>query len=516
MAQQNQAQLKFEDRTAADAVNADVRSDSTPTNWGLWGYKKGSKNEIVVYGSGSGGVTELASKLDPELIQFGLVRVTDTIDGNTTIKFVFIMWVGEKVKFFQKAQISPHKGETQTFIGQYHTDVYAEKLDEVTEEIIMTKVTDASGSANKVLTADHQRASAVPKADAGNQARISSTKGQEFGFEDEAAARDAIAAVRSGANDWVVLEFRDGSSTVGIAGTGNNGLDGLVGTLRPESISHGLLRVEDIIDEHKTIKFVLINWIGDQVPSIRKAKLTTSKGKVVELIGQHHNYVNTSDLSDLTIDNIMSKVRDASGSGNRVLAETIHEDPIVRRAAPTHAPSSTAHVAAAAPAANAPKVHLSGNTSAVPRSSGPKKAAVPQSVEGVVQFDDAIKEAINQVRRDGSGVDWALSGYEGQSSHLVLVGSGSGGLSALKAHLTPESVNYGIIRTENIVDEHVTVKFVFILWIGENVRSIRRAKIATHKGAVTDYFGQFHVDITAQAPDELTDDIIASDRKSVV
>jgi len=56
---QDKAQLKFEDRAALDAQNADVRSDATPTNWALWGYKKGSKNEIVSYGSGSGGFDEL-------------------------------------------------------------------------------------------------------------------------------------------------------------------------------------------------------------------------------------------------------------------------------------------------------------------------------------------------------------------------------------------------------------------------------------------------------------------------
>jgi hypothetical protein len=506
MAQQNQTQLKFEDRAAADVVNSDVRSDASPTNWGLWGYKKGSKNEIVTYGSGSGGPNELAGHLDAELIQFGLVRVTDTIDGHTTIKFVFLMWVGDKVKFFQKAQIAPHKGEIQNFVGQYHTDLYAENPDEVTEDIIMTKVTDASGSANKVLSADHQRTSAVPRSDAGNQSRVSSTRGQDFGFENEAAAKDALAAVRSGATNWVVFEFRDGSSTVGLAGTGDDGIDGLVATLRPNSISHGLLRVEDIVDEHKTIKFVLVNWFGDQVPSIRKAKLTTFKGTIAQFIGQHHNSVNTSDVADLTFDEIMNKVRDASGSGNRVLAETVREEPIVQRkvvAAPAHVPTTPAST-------NAPKVQLSSNTSSVPRSTGPRKAAVPTSVEGVVQFDDAIKEAISQVRKNGSGVDWALAGYEGQTSKVVLVGSGGGGLSALRVHLTADSVNYGLLRTENIVDDHVTVKFVFILWIGENVRSIRRAKIATHKGAVTEYFGQFHVDITAQAADEVTDEIIAS------
>jgi len=84
-------------------------------------------------------------------------------------------------------------------------------------------------------------------------------------------------------------------------------------------------------------------------------------------------------------------------------------------------------------------LQISGNATNVPKIAA-KKSAVPQSVEvfslvfkrkndvfvklkkkkkkkqGVVQFDESIKDAINTVRKSGASGSWVLIGYEGQSS----------------------------------------------------------------------------------------------------
>jgi len=96
----------------------------------------------------------------------------------------------------------------------------------------------------------------------------------------------------------------------------------LVGHLQDEGISYGLVKVTDIVDEHTTIKFVLIIWVGDSIPAVRKAKITTHKGTLDAFFGQRHNDIYVSSKSEVSEELIMSKVRDASGSGNRVLAET--------------------------------------------------------------------------------------------------------------------------------------------------------------------------------------------------
>jgi hypothetical protein len=48
---------------------------------------------------------------------------------------------------------------------------------------------------------------------------------------------------------------------------------------------YGLLRMVDIYDGHTTIKFVFVTWAGTKVSFMRKARMTTHKGSIVNLIG---------------------------------------------------------------------------------------------------------------------------------------------------------------------------------------------------------------------------------------
>jgi len=59
--------------------------------------------------------------------------------------------------------------------------------------------------------------------------------------------------------------------------------------------------------------------------------------------------------------------------------------------------------------------------------------------------DPAIVDAYNQVRKDDSGVNWLLLGYEGNKK-IVLSGSGGGGISELVSQLQDDQCNFGYLR----------------------------------------------------------------------
>ena len=61
------------------------------------------------------------------------------------------MWLGDNVPRMQKARISVHQGKMREFIGQFHVDITASNKNEVTDEIIMEKISDASGSGSRVV-----------------------------------------------------------------------------------------------------------------------------------------------------------------------------------------------------------------------------------------------------------------------------------------------------------------------------------------------------------------------------
>lgn len=100
----------------------EVRNDSSSTNWTLLGYN--DAKAIVLEGKGTGGHAELVARLQPEKVQYALLRVSDVIDGHTTVKFVFIQWVGEKVKATFRALTATHKGEITELVGAHHVSLY--------------------------------------------------------------------------------------------------------------------------------------------------------------------------------------------------------------------------------------------------------------------------------------------------------------------------------------------------------------------------------------------------------
>ena len=104
---------------------ADVRDNSTPTDWVLASLSAESEGAaaLCVVGSGSGGVNELREKLAQDNIFFGLVRTTETIDQTVAVKFVAISFIGEAIGVMRKALISTLRGDITAAFDPFHCEL---------------------------------------------------------------------------------------------------------------------------------------------------------------------------------------------------------------------------------------------------------------------------------------------------------------------------------------------------------------------------------------------------------
>jgi len=125
------------------AAYNEVRSDANETNWALFGYEG---NALVVQGKGSGGVEELKQLLAEDQCQFGYLRVISGDSESKRVKFVFISWVGERVGALKRAKVSVHKANVKTVIQSFGVEVHAEKLDELDEGELLSRVKKAGGA----------------------------------------------------------------------------------------------------------------------------------------------------------------------------------------------------------------------------------------------------------------------------------------------------------------------------------------------------------------------------------
>ncbi|CAH0047816.1 unnamed protein product [Clonostachys solani] len=130
--------------------------------------------------------------------------------------------------------------------------------------------------------------------------------------------------------------------------------------------------------------------------------------------------------------------------------------------------------------------------------------------------DQEIQKALETVQNDDNPDGWFLLSYAGERSNkLVLFAEGKEGLEELKGKLADNQVLYGYQRIEyNNDTESKRVKFVVVVWIGPEVKVMRRARVSVEKGGVIEKLGP-HVTVNASDRGDLVrDDVVKQLRKN--
>eukprot|EP01104_Vermistella_antarctica_P012437 TRINITY_DN3598_c0_g2_i1.p1 TRINITY_DN3598_c0_g2~~TRINITY_DN3598_c0_g2_i1.p1 ORF type:complete len:564 (-),score=165.66 TRINITY_DN3598_c0_g2_i1:164-1855(-) len=538
--------ITWVDADAAVQALAEVRDDANPNTWALFSYVKGQKSQVEYVQSGQGDLNELKTALKEEAASFALYRTTDVIDNSVCVKFVFIQWIGKKVGFVQKGRISTHKGAQTQFVGQFHADIFASTLADLDADELAALIGDGSGSSVRVLDGEGKKVAndtdtqAAPSGSTNNAAapaaaresspaptksvctsapaaQVKSTTRGDLEFDDVDSIKSVLADLRSDAceTDFVLFSYVGNSNVFGAAVSGSGGVEELKGHLQDDGISYGIVRVTEQIDNSTTVKFVMISWVGEKVRLIRKAKITTHIGRIHEVLGQYHTDLPVSDKTDLTQDAIMKRVAAASGRAVHVLDEVVSDGAYTRASTTTaQAPTRAAPAPAPVTAVTAAPVALSSRPAA--SSAGPRKApqtGVNRDVQELTfEESDAVQQSFQALRSNDDDTDWVVLGYStsggAKSTTISEVAHGSDGLAGLHEVLKDDAVNYALYRTTDVVDNTVNVKFVFIIWLGEKVKMIRKARISTHKGAVQEFVGQYHVSLEARIKSDISEEEI--------
>jgi hypothetical protein len=74
----------------------DVRKDDTATNWVMVGHANDDPNVIELVSTGLDGFDGLKTLFSADKVRYALLRVTTKVDLSTTVKFVYIHFIGER------------------------------------------------------------------------------------------------------------------------------------------------------------------------------------------------------------------------------------------------------------------------------------------------------------------------------------------------------------------------------------------------------------------------------------
>ncbi|KAK5651811.1 hypothetical protein OQA88_11679 [Cercophora sp. LCS_1] len=128
-----------------------------------------------------------------------------------------------------------------------------------------------------------------------------------------------------------------------------------------------------------------------------------------------------------------------------------------------------------------------------------------------------ILAAYEAVRSDKDETNWLLISYAAATgSQLTLSKTGSGGLTELAAELDDTQVQYAYARVEYANDkESKRVKFVFIVWIGQSTKVMRKARAGIESGSVKKVLSHHSIQVDADQAKDLDEaDIVARLRKA--
>jgi len=133
-----------------DAIS-DVRNDKSETNWLVTAYVDNDlKKPLKLVSSGNGGVDDLVNYLTSDLIAYVFIRVIDIIEGIKTVKFAFITYIGPDVSIMKKAKVATNKGGVTALFNPAHVTLEISSPNEISDEILLNTIQDASGSKSKV------------------------------------------------------------------------------------------------------------------------------------------------------------------------------------------------------------------------------------------------------------------------------------------------------------------------------------------------------------------------------
>jgi len=287
---------------------AKLGSTDDATNWVLLGYGEG-KNDIVLTGSGNGGLEELRGLLDDSKIQFAVIEVVVKGDEYNPIKRVFISWIGKDVPpGLSKARAAGHKREVMDSINDtvsISTVFETGNISDINFETIaqsLTRIRPVYATSGEVP--DEKKTMSKSYGSHGTQSRMRVINDDE--------AMTGLRAVFDGSADWAILAYVEGQKDeVEFLESGTGGIDALKAHFPTNRIYFTMLSLKVPTMGRETItKYILVTLVGSEVKPLQKARSGGQRAEIMDYVKKVlpvNAHYQPGNASELTRDAILAK-----------------------------------------------------------------------------------------------------------------------------------------------------------------------------------------------------------------
>ncbi|XP_071403463.1 coactosin-like protein [Centroberyx affinis] len=137
---------------------------------------------------------------------------------------------------------------------------------------------------------------------------------------DKEACREAYNQVRDDNTEINWAAFKYDGSTIVLAGQGSD-YDEFKSQCTDDNRLFGFVRITTGDAMSKRAKFTLITWIGENVSGLQRAKISTDKTLVKDIVQNFAKEFMISDMRELEEDYIRTELKKAGGANYDAQAE---------------------------------------------------------------------------------------------------------------------------------------------------------------------------------------------------
>ncbi|KJZ73469.1 hypothetical protein HIM_07025 [Hirsutella minnesotensis 3608] len=116
--------LKLDNESELREAQAALFNVNSTAGWVLINYV--GPNTVHFAAGGEGGPDDVAQQFEDDQIQYALIRIGGIQEKGTlktTVRDIFITWIGPNVGIVEKGKKTPFLGDAQQYLQPYHADV---------------------------------------------------------------------------------------------------------------------------------------------------------------------------------------------------------------------------------------------------------------------------------------------------------------------------------------------------------------------------------------------------------
>lgn len=302
-----------------------------------------------------------------------------------------------------------------------------------------------------------------------------------FEWVDESEAESALSNLSINNTQWVLFGYE--GAKVKLVATGAGNLFDVAPLLSDAEIQYMVLTIE-VKDQGEaelfsTSKTIFITWVGTECKPMAKARSSQHRLPLYNYVLKHLQLgaeLQVLEPEYLTEANILAKLRGTHVEHDATL-------PAASSSSSGGSGSQPSTPEAARRSCSSPQTtnrHVMKSSSLSAQQYATYKGASDVLTEVDFADPEEAHARLEDVRRDGTATNWLVFGHEGSKNTLTVLGSGGGGWDETVGFFVDDAIVYCVLGVE-VADEaggseYKTTKYVFISWVGPNVKPLAKAR----------------------------------------